>query len=78
MGKVTDRSAPAPYPVSWGLHASGGGPAPRRPVSGPPCLAQLHFKSSIKIPRLPSGSVGKNPPANTGDTDLIPGLGRSH
>ena len=49
----TDRSAPAPHPVSWGLHASGGGPAPRRPVSGPPCLAQLHFQSSIKIPRLP-------------------------
>ena len=24
------------------------------------------------------GTVDKNPPANTGDTDLIPGLGRSH
>ena len=23
------------------------------------------------------GSLGKNPPANTGDTSLIPGLGRS-
>ena len=27
--------------------------------------------------RLPSGSVVKNPPANAGDTGLVPGLGRS-
>ena len=26
---------------------------------------------------FPGGSVVKNPPANAGDTDLIPGLGRS-
>ena len=26
---------------------------------------------------FPGGSVGKNPPANEGDVDLIPGLGRS-
>ena len=26
---------------------------------------------------FPDGSVVKNPPANTGDTDLIPELGRS-
>ena len=26
---------------------------------------------------FPGGSVVKNPPANTGDWDLIPGLGRS-
>ena len=26
---------------------------------------------------FPGGSVGKNPPANTGDAGLIPGLGRS-
>ena len=25
---------------------------------------------------FPGGSVGKNPPANTGDAGLIPGLGR--
>jgi len=27
--------------------------------------------------RFPCGSVVKNPPANAGDTDLIPGSGRS-
>ena len=27
---------------------------------------------------FPGGSVVKNPPANAGDTGLIPGLGRSH
>ena len=27
---------------------------------------------------LPGGSVLKNPPANAGDTGLIPGLGRFH
>ena len=27
---------------------------------------------------FPGGSVLKNPPADAGDTDLIPGLGRSH
>ena len=26
---------------------------------------------------IPVGSVGKNPPANVGNTDSIPGLGRS-
>ena len=26
---------------------------------------------------FPSGSVVKNPPANAGDTDLMPGSGRS-
>ena len=26
---------------------------------------------------FPGGSVVKNPPANAGDTDSIPGLGRS-
>ena len=28
--------------------------------------------------RLPGGAVVKNPPANAGDTDSIPGPGRSH
>ena len=28
-------------------------------------------------PGFPGGSVAKNPPANAGDVDLIPGLGRS-
>ena len=27
---------------------------------------------------FPGGAVVKNPPANAGDTGLIPGLGRSH
>ena len=27
---------------------------------------------------FPGGSMVKNPPANAGDTDLIPDLGRSH
>ena len=27
---------------------------------------------------FPAGPVAKNPPANAGDTGLIPGLGRSH
>ena len=27
---------------------------------------------------FPGGAVVKNPPANAGDTDSIPGLGRSH
>ena len=27
---------------------------------------------------FPCSSVVKNPPANAGDTDLIPGSGRSH
>ena len=27
---------------------------------------------------FPGGPVVKNPPANAGDTGLIPGLGRSH
>ena len=27
---------------------------------------------------FPGGAVVKNPPANTGDTGLIPGQGRSH
>ena len=30
------------------------------------------------LPYFPGGSVVKNPPANAGDTDSIPGLGRSH
>ena len=31
-----------------------------------------------RIQGFPGGSVVKNPPANAGDTDLIPGLGKSH
>ena len=35
------------------------------------------IKKSINT-SFPSGSVLKNLPANAGDADLIPGLGRSH
>ena len=39
----------------------------------------LPLVSSNKKPRgFPGGSVVKNPPANTGDTSLIPGLGGFH
>ena len=31
-----------------------------------------------KFRDFPGGTVVKNPPANAGDTGLIPGLGRSH
>ena len=31
----------------------------------------------MSIPGFPGGSVVKNPPANAGDTDSIPGTGRS-
>ena len=33
---------------------------------------------SWEIQGFPGGSVVKNPPANTGDTGLIPGVGKSH
>ena len=31
----------------------------------------------VLTPGFPGGSVVKNPPANSGDSGLIPGLGRS-
>ena len=34
--------------------------------------------SEAWLRNFPGGSVVKNPPANAGDTDLIPGPGRSH
>ena len=44
-------------------------------------LLQMN-KKKIKKPTknggFPGGSVIRNPPANAGDTDLIPGLRRSH
>ena len=41
--------------------------------------AKMNSYSDIKtIPRLLCGLVVKNPPANAGDTGLIPGPGRSH
>ena len=36
----------------------------------------LSFKFALKD--FPGGAVVKNPPANAGDTGLIPGPGRSH
>ena len=41
----------------------------------------LHLNYNFKKLYLwdfPGSAVVKNPPANAGDTDLIPGLGRSH
>ena len=35
-------------------------------------------KENSKIGGFPSGSVGKNPPVNAGDTGSSPGPGRSH
>ena len=38
----------------------------------------LLFYNEVKFPKgFPGGSVIKNPPANIGDTGLIPGLERS-
>ena len=39
--------------------------------------AVLFFPKNI-LGGFPGSSVVNNPPANTGDTDSIPGLGRSH
>ena len=36
-----------------------------------------HESVVLKTMDLPSGSVVKNLPANTGDTGMVPGLGRS-
>ena len=46
--------------------------------SFPPCLKKNRGTFKNKIPGFPGGAVAKNPPANAGDTDLIPGPGRSH
>ena len=35
------------------------------------------YKSKFSLD-FPGGAVVKNPPANAGDTSLIPGLGRYH
>ena len=46
-----------------------------------PKVAEQSLYSSaqeIAIKGFPGGAVVKNPPANAGDTGLIPGLGRSH
>ena len=37
----------------------------------------IHVKSQVRSICFPGGSVVKNPPANAGDTDSIPGSGRS-
>ena len=46
----------------------------------------MYFVSQVKkqttstktLRDFPGGAVVKNPPANAGDTDLSPGLGRSY
>ena len=39
---------------------------------------QLNGDFKKNLVGFPGGSVVKNPPANAGDTDSIPGPGRSH
>ena len=45
-------------------------------------VAILHDSAGVLnkafLSGFPGGLVGKNLPANAGDTGLIPGLGRSH
>ena len=45
-------------------------------------VAILHDSAGVLnkafLSGFPGGGVGKNLPANAGDTGLIPGLGRSH
>ena len=36
------------------------------------------FKQESRGEDVPGGLVVKNPPANAGDTGLVPGPGRSH
>ena len=36
------------------------------------------LKEKLQNWNFPGGAVVKNPPANAGDTGLIPGPGRSH
>jgi len=45
---------------------------------GPTGLAKLYVFNSQGVKDLPGDAVDKNPPANAGDTGLIPGLGRFH
>ena len=55
------------------------GCAPLEP--GGPGLVAIVSGTGLKRPQLrdfPGGAVVRNPPANAGDTGLIPGPGRSH
>ena len=45
---------------------------------GPTGLAKMYVFNSQGVKDLAGGAVDKNPPANAGDTGLIPGLGRFH
>ena len=40
-------------------------------------FCEFHLKTQNKT-SVPGGEVGKNPPANVGNTGLNPGLGRLH
>ena len=49
----------------------------------PPSPLPARFSTSVHTPPillqgLPSGTVGKNPPANAGDMGSVPGLGGFH
>ena len=39
-------------------------------------MSNMFLKTHLRD--FPGGAVVENPPANAGDTGLIPGLGRSH
>ena len=41
-------------------------------------VGKVDFKSKLCLGDFPGVAVVKNPPANAGDTGLIPGPGRSH
>ena len=57
------------------FHGRGPGSIPGRGTKIPQAL--WHGQKTNKQD-FPGGAVVKNPPANAGDTGLIPGLGRSH
>ena len=41
-------------------------------------LNAYNYVKEVNMRDFPAGAVVRNPPANTGDTGLSPGLGRSH
>ena len=45
-------------------------------ISDKVLISKKYIKNSYRD--FPGGAVVKNPPANAGDMDSIPGMGRSH
>ena len=52
--------------------------AVKTPFPDAPLWRRLWASQESALLGYPGGSVMKNPPANAGDTSLIPGPGRSH